>query len=565
MIKSLRVRNLATIEDLEVRLSPGFTILTGETGAGKSIIIDAIRLLLGDKASAELIRTGTKECSIEAVFDSSRTALESFGDFPPGDGSQIFVQRQISESGTAKAYINGIIGPVRRLRELGPHLIDVYGQNDHVFLLHLDNHLGYLDAFVEEAALTREVRHRAQQLRALIQERRELEARERDREARLDFLDYQIREIESACLRPGEDVELLEARSVLKNAERIESLLDKALDLTYQGENSLDSLLARCQGTIEDLAAYAPSFREFQAGLEESVILVRDLADSLVRFRDRKAEAPGDPEDIEERLSLIEKLKRKHGGSVEAALGNLEAMKEESAVLAKSRERLSVLSTELEKKFLFYAEAARKLGDIRTAKAGELGRLIEKELALLGMKKARFEVRVNSRRPKIDDPETIRDLGTEEVEFIFSSNPGEEVRPLRKIASGGELSRIMLALKSVGTEPESMKTLIFDEIDAGIGGKTAECIAQKLRGLARSHQVLCITHLPQIAAAAEHHFRVDKKVEKDRTFTTVRRLSKEERTAEIALLIAGSRVTQASLQAAREMLGAYPDPGAEHR
>ncbi len=560
MLKSLRIKNLATIADLELRLDRGFSVLTGETGAGKSIVIDAVRLLLGDKASPDLIRTGKSECLVEAVFEAARSSLSALEGIPPAEDDAVSIQRLVSAEGAGKTYINGVLGPVRRLRELGPLLVDIYGQNDHVFLLNLESHLRYLDDFLDEPGLLGEVRETARDLRALLLEKTDLERRERERDERLDFLDYQIREIESAGLKPGEDTELLEARAVLKNAEKIRTLLDKALDLTHEGERSLEAALARCRGVLSEIAAFAPSFREFEPGLDESAILVSDLADSLVRFKDKRAESPENLDDIEERLSLIDKLKRKHGGTIETVLDRLEDLREELSTLETCRERLAEVAQRIDSSFLRYVDHAQKLGALRARKATELARLVENEIAGLGMKKALFEVRLSSIRPDPDDPDTIRDSGTEEAEFIISANPGEDPKPLRKIASGGELARIMLAFKSVGKERESRKTLIFDEIDSGIGGKTAEFIAQKLLKLARRHQVLCITHLPQIAAAATHHFKVEKTVERDRTFTAVTDLPHGERAAEIARLISGTRVTRTSLEAAEEMLKSHTGP-----
>ncbi len=557
MIKSLRIRNLATIEDLEVRLDEGFSILTGETGAGKSIIIDAIRLILGDKSSADVIRSGKRDCHIEAIFEAGDAPAEAVDSIPPGEGGEILMQRQISGQGAGKVYINGVLSPLRKLKELGPYLIDVYGQNDHTFLLQTENHLRYLDDFLNSPDLIRSVGQAAHRLRALLREKKELEIREKERETHLDFLDFQIREIEDANLAAEEEKELLESRAILKNMEKISILLDKALDISSQGENSLLPLLAQCQSVLGELASFAPSFGEFRPGLEESLILIQDLTDSLVRFKDRRTDSPDNLEDIEERLSLIEKLKRKHDGSLEAVLERLESMKKERRALETRQERLGSLKKEIDKAFLQYADAAQKLGSLRTAKAGELGRLIEEEIALLGMRKAKFEVRISSFQPDLDNPETLKDTGTERAEFVISPNPGEDMKPLRKIASGGELSRIMLALKVVGEETEGRKTLIFDEIDAGIGGKTADFIAQKLRQLALRHQVLCITHLPQIASAATHHYRVDKTTHKNRTYTSINELDQEERPMELARLISGSRVTQTSLETAKEMLESH--------
>jgi DNA repair protein RecN (Recombination protein N) len=560
MIKFLRIRNLATIEALEIRLDEGFSILTGETGAGKSIIIDAIRLLLGDKASPDLVRTGATEAFVEAVFDVAGRPVELSGLPEPEDG-ELLVQRSVTDQGTGKAFVNGALVPVRRLRELGGQLVDIYGQNDHVFLLRLENHLGYLDEALDTPGLVGGTARAARELRRLLQEKRDLEAKEREREDRLGFIAYQLAEIEAAGLKPGEDEGLLREREIIKNAERIAGLVDRALDLAYLGEDALIPRLARLRSVLGDLAAYDESFGEFGAGFQDASILLQEAADSLVRFKDRRAAAPEDPEAVEERLSVIEKLKRKHGGTVESVIARGEALRAERAGLETGRERLQELEALIESRFEEFAGLAARLGAARKKTAEKLARTIEKEIALLGMTKARFEVRLAEVRPSLDDPATIRDQGAEDAEFLLSPNPGEELRPLRRIASGGELSRMMLALKSAGQDKESRKTLIFDEIDAGIGGKTAEFIARKLGRLATRHQVICITHLPQIASAAAHHFHVDKRVENKRTYTGSRKLEHNDRVEEIARLIAGSRVTDASRQIAREMLDAGLEKG----
>jgi DNA repair protein RecN (Recombination protein N) len=554
MIKFLRVRNLATIEDLEVHLDAGFSILTGETGAGKSIIIDAIRLILGEKGSPELVRTGKAEAFVEAVFDVSRQPLDLAG-LPEAEDGELLIQRSVTDQGTGKAFVNGVLVPVRRLRELAPRLIDIYGQNDHVFLLHLENHLAYLDETLEDPGLVRETARAAQELRRLLQEKRDLEAREKEREQRLDFIAYQLKEIEAAAVKPGEDEGLLREREILRNTEKIAGLVDKALDLAYLGEDSLVARLARLKSVLGDLGAYEASFGEFREGIEDASILLQDASDSLVRFKDRRAVAPEDPEEVEERLSVIEKLKRKYGGTIEAVAAHGDGLRRERAGLESGRERLRELEALIGTSFSEYARAASRLGAERAKAADRLGRTIEKEIAQLGMTKARFKVRLEATAPSLDDPSTIRDQGAEDAEFLLSPNPGEELRPLRRIASGGELSRMMLALKAAGKDKESLKTLIFDEVDSGIGGRTAEFIARKLGQLADRHQVICITHLPQIASAAAHHFNVDKRVEKERTFTGVRQLGPDERVEEIARLIAGSRLTEASREIAREMLG----------
>jgi DNA repair protein RecN (Recombination protein N) len=552
MIKYLRVRNLATIEDIELSFDRGFSILTGETGAGKSIIIDGIRLLLGDKAPADLIRTGKSEAAVEAVF--------AFEGPPPAElaalaqDSEVILNRQITDQGTGKALAGGVLVPVRKLKEWSPLLIDIYGQNDHVFLLHLENHLNYVDHFAETMPLREEAGLLAQALRRLVRDRKELEAQQRDAARRLDFLGYQIQEIEEADLKPGEEEELHKERHLLKHAEKIAGLVESALDIAYNQEQSMTALARRLENMLGELSTYDASFQATEKTLEEISITLGELSDALMRYQEKQALSPERLEAVEERLSLIEKLKRKYGSDIQDIGSYYGRIRAERDALAHSQETLEALGREIGTTYAAYGAKAAELTRRRTKAARELERLIEKEIAQLGMKNARFGVRLTTTPADPADLEKVRDSGLDDVEFLISPNPGEQLKPLRKIASGGELSRVMLALKAIGKEKEDLKTLIFDEIDTGIGGKTAEFIAQKLRDLSRRHQILCITHLPQIASFAAHHYRIEKRVEKDRTFTTVARLDFDQRVEEIARLVSGSRVTPTSLQHAREML-----------
>jgi DNA repair protein RecN (Recombination protein N) len=553
MIRSLRIKSLATIEDLEIELQEGFSILTGETGAGKSIIIEGIRLVLGEKGTPDMIRTGEKETSVEAIFPlkPEKAGLKTL---LPESEQEMFIQRKISEQGTGKGYINGTLVPIKKLKETGEGLVDIYGQNDHVFLLNLDYQLNYLDEYANGLSLRKDVSEIVQELKKLVKEKNELEAREREREKRLDFLDFQIKEIEKAQLRRGEEEELRQERDILKNAEKIGSLLEKALDIAYNQENSIASLLSQLQSTVSGLKDFDKTFRETEEAISQFLITIHDFSDFLIKFRERQTAAPEKLEAIEERLSQVERLKRKYGGSIDDILSHLEKVREEYKELSTSQEKLTDLGKEIDKKFKAYEASAKKLSSLRRKGASELEKEVEREISLLGMKKARFKIKIETSTPSLEAVDRVRESGTEEVEFLISPNPGEELRPLRKIASGGELSRVMLALKAIGKEAGESKTLIFDEIDSGIGGKTAEFVAQKLKKLSGQHQIICITHLPQIASFASHHYRTDKKVEKERTFTTVKKLSFEERVAEIARLLAGSRITETTLQNAREML-----------
>ncbi|MBN2205816.1 MAG: DNA repair protein RecN [Candidatus Aminicenantes bacterium] len=554
MLSYLRIKNLATIEDLEVSLGEGFTVLTGETGAGKSIIIDSIRLVCGEKAAADLIRTGKTDASVESIFRRPERPPAGAEGPAAEDEGEVVIRRQMTEQGGGKALVNGILVPVKKLKELGAELVDVYGQNDHVFLLHLENQLQFLDAFVGGLALRDEVARAAQALKASLREKRDLEARERERAQRLDFLSYQMKEITEAGLRPGEDDEIQRERHLLRNAEKIGQLLDRGLDLSDAGEDSLSAILARLDAVCGELTGFDPAYAGFREAFAQSAITAREFADSLVRFKAGQDFSPERLEDCEERLSRIERLKRKYGPGIPEILAFAENAKREASDLARSQETLEALQGRIEVEFARYAARAAELTELRRRGAAELERLVEKEIAQLGMAKARFAIRLATTPATAANSETVRELGCDDVEFLISPNPGEEIKPLRRIASGGELSRIMLALKSVGKERDRPKTLIFDEIDAGIGGTTAEAIAHKLRTLARTHQILCITHLPQIASFARHHFRIEKTVDRRRTYTAIKALDFEERVAELARLTSGSQITETSLRNAREML-----------
>jgi DNA repair protein RecN (Recombination protein N) len=553
MISFLKIRNLATIEDVAVDFSEGFSILTGETGAGKSIIIDSIRLALGEKGTPELIRTGKKEASVEGIFELPEN-LSDWVSLSATPENEVFIQRQITEQGGGKAYLNGVLVPIKKLKELSSALVDIYGQNDHIFLLHLENHLNYLDSYIDAFLLKEGVAAAAQELRTLVREKRELEAKERERESRLDFLSFQVKEIEKAQLKASEEEELQQERNILKNAEKISSLVERAFNLSYAQEDSIFSLLAKLQHIVQELGPFDPAFCATNETFQQFAISIREFSDFLVQFKEKQTAAPEKLEILEERLNLIEKLKRKYGTNIPEILQHLEKARQEYQLLSSSQERLGGLEGQIEKKFIDYQMKAEKLSRLRREGALELEKQVEKEIALLGMNKAKFKIKIVTITPAREDLEKVKESGTEDVEFLISPNPGEELRPLRKIASGGELSRIMLALKTIGKERERFKTLFFHELDSGIGGKTAEFIAQKLKELSKQHQVLCITHLPQIASFATHHYKIDKKVQKKRTFTTVKKLEFEERVTEVARLLSGSRITETALKNAREML-----------
>jgi DNA repair protein RecN (Recombination protein N) len=553
MIKSLRIQNLATIEDLELEFEGGFSILTGETGVGKSIIIGGILLVLGEKGSKDMIRTGEEEISVEAIFRFMEKN-ESLETLFPGHDEEIFIQRRITEKKTGKGYVNGTLFPIKKLKEICGFLVDVYGQNDHVFLQKIEYQLDYLDSYANAFPLREELSRISQDFKRFKKEMEELEQKERDREQRLDFLKFQINEIEKAHLVPGEEEELRQDRNILKNAERIRVLVEDAKGIAYAKESSISSLLSQLQSISDELVAYAKEFKETNEAIGQFAITIKEFSNFLIDFSERHSASPENLESLEERLSKIEDLKRKYGKNIEEILSHLEKVRNEYENLSTSREKLDDLKKEIQSSFEEYTKNAHKLSLLRIRSAQELEKRIEKEIGYLGMKKAKFKIKITSSSPNISQKHSLRSTGSEDVEFLLSTNPGEDPKPLRKIASGGELSRIMLALKTIGKDTEFDKTLIFDEIDSGIGGKTAEFVAQRLQNLAIENQVICITHLPQIASFATHHFKIEKAIKSNRTFTTVKKLSFDERIGEIARLSAGSHITQAALQNAKEML-----------
>ncbi len=548
MLKSLSIKNLATIEEVDLIWDKGFSVLTGETGAGKSILIESIRLALGDKGSSDVIRTGSSEAIIEAVFTEKENSSLDNGD------TLIFVQRRITRNGPGRSYLDGNLVPLKKLREVRDDLVDIYGQNDHAFLRIQDNQMDYLDRYAGCLPQRDHVNRAAAAVRRLFRRKLDLKASARERARRLEFLAFQIHEIESAHLNPGEETDLRQQRLILKNAEQIGQWVEEALDLTYSQEQSLAPSLAKLKSVMKKLGEYDNECQAAGEGVEQFAIVVKELANHLIHLREKQGNTPENLEQLEARLSLIENLKRKYGGTGEDVLAYLETCKREYSELDQSEELMQQVDIDLEKNIQNYQALCTVLSTKRKQAAVQLEKKIESEIGQLGMKKARFKIDMHSRTWDPERLNLLPDNGAEELEYLLSPNPGEDLKPLRKIASGGELSRFMLALKSVGKQTEEAKTLIFDEIDAGIGGQTAEFVAHKLRSLAQHNQVICITHLPQIASRAAHHFRIEKTVEKERTFTGVTKLSEDQRISEIARLLAGSQITPSTLKTAQEML-----------
>ena len=553
MLKLLRINNIALVPSLELEFGPGLTLLTGETGAGKSILIDALGLVLGERASPDLIRSGEERAVVEAVVEmkNAGTLLEERA--LPQEGDEIVLRRELQASGKGRATVNGAIVPVGLLRDLAPHLAVVHGQHEPQGLLDPGTHLSLVDHFAgtdasEVAEVFRELRSAEAGLERLRGDRREAERRR-------EMLEFQANEIERAELRAGEEEALRAEKARQANAGRLASLSSEAYGLLYDDESAALARLGQVFKRVEELAAIDAEFGPFLAAKADCLPPLEDLARVLRDYRERLEVSPGRLDEIESRLAILERLKKKYGSSVEEVLafgarcrGELEALnspEREEQRLEERRERASAA----------YLELARALSKRRRTVARELVRRVQAELAELAMEKTRFEVLFTpADAESVSDASAWTEQGLERAEFLLSPNPGEDLRPLVRIASGGELSRLMLALKSVVRSDRAGLTLVFDEVDAGIGGRVAEVVGRKLRALAERQQVLCVTHLPQIAAFADQHLAVRKQVARGRTETGVDSLSERERVEEVARMLGGETITQTARQHAQEML-----------
>jgi DNA repair protein RecN (Recombination protein N) len=556
MLKYLKINNIAIITQVEVELSPGLTLFTGETGAGKSIVVDALGLVLGARASADLVRTGEETGTVEALWHSDSGAAFAAQHGLPVEGDEIVVRREVATNGRGRATVNGALVPVALLRELGARLAAIHGQHEPQGLLDPTTHLDLLDEHAGLGSLREEVaaaygplRTAEDALQALLSDRRELERRR-------EMLAFQAAEIEKAALQPREDEELRREKLMQANAGRLLALASEAYGAVYEEEDAALARLRAAYKRVEELAALDPAFAAYAEAWPALKAQVEDLAFTLRDYRDRVQSTPGRLDEIETRLALIERLKKKYGASVEDVLAYGAECRRQADELGDPEERERALREALASARRTYVAAASRLSSERHQAAAAFEKRVQAELKLLAMEKTRFQVRFTPERPATDDaaPQGFTERGLEQAEFLLSPNPGEELRPLARIASGGELSRILLALKSVASLDASGLTLVFDEVDAGIGGRVADVVGRKLKGIAARHQVLCVTHLPQVASLADHHFAVQKRVERGRTLTDVRALSATDRVEEVARMLGGETVSDAARRHARDLV-----------
>ncbi|HEY9466364.1 MAG TPA: DNA repair protein RecN [Vicinamibacterales bacterium] len=546
MLRLLRIRNLAVIEAVEVEFEPGFNVLTGETGAGKSIVVEAVGLLLGARASADLVRTGESQATIEALFQDDR------------DGSEIVIRREVSSSGRSRSFVNGDLATATVLRDLSQRLVEIHGQHEHQTLLDPQSHLPLLDSYAE---LGSAAEHVAVSWRAFRQLRDQLERSRmdgREKAARLDLIAFQLSEIEKVRPVSGEDEELAATKHVLANAERVHRLCEESYAALYDSDDAVLAGLSGVWKRVGELATLDAQFSGYIEAREGIKSQLEDLADFLRKYADGIDASPARLQQVEDRLASLDRLKRKYGPTLDEVIEKGRSLTRERDLLTQTAESVEGLESALAEARARYHKDAQELSNARRDAASRFSSELERLLGELAMAHARFEVRFNA-DPLTEELWTER--GIDQAEFFLSPNPGEEVRPLARIVSGGELSRVMLALKTMSVDEAEHKTMVFDEVDAGIGGRVADVVGGRLGALGDRFQVLCITHLPQIAARASTHFRIDKAVRRDRTVTTVQRLDGEGRIEEIGRMIGGASVTESVRTSARELLSAPKQSG----
>ena len=573
MLVELRLENYAVIDNAAVEFASGLNLLTGETGAGKSILIDALALLLGEKASSDIIRTGAERAVISAVFDCEGDAegatekiLENNGLDESDDGSLI-VRREIATGGKGRVFVNNQAATVAVLRQLAPHLVTIHAQNESILSFDGPARLQLLDTFAGSDLEPMAAAYEA--WRAIRQRIEELEQGEQDRLRLVDLWIFQRREIDQAKLQPGEDEQLETEKRVLANAEKIYNAAMQAFDLLYEGDASTSASMRAAQKQVEELARYEPNFQEALAALETARISVEDVGATLRDYAGSIHASPEHLAEVEDRLALLDRLKRKYGPTLDDVIAfgadvarKLSEIENKDEILGELRAKLAQAAEE-------YLCTARALSKKREDAARKLEKLVEAEINDLAMKST-FRIEMS----KSEQAGNWTPSGIDQVLYMIATNPGEPVRQLEHIASGGELSRVMVALKvsverdhvarapsptkasapNLGSRHTAQRTLVFDEIDTGIGGRAAEAVGKKLKALARSNQVLCVTHLPQIATFADHHYVIEKKASGGRTRTTIRLITGEERTEEVARMFSGAKLTETSRKHAEQMI-----------
>ena len=552
MLSLLHIENIALIQSADIRFEPGFNVLTGETGAGKSIVIDSIGAVLGERTSRELIRTGAKSALVTAVFTQVPPLpwLEENG-FPTGE-EDLLLQRELQGDGRNVCRIDGKLVTVAQLRELGRQLLNIHGQHDGQQLLDPASHLGYLDQFGGCQPLLESYQEAYRKWHDIRREMDKLQMDEAERSRRVDTLNYQIQELERAQLKAGEDEELSARRTLLRSAGKLMEAVQSA-EFALSGDEDRDgacSLIAQAEGEVQGVSSISPELSELSEKLTALRCAADDAADTLRDLSRSFDFSPGELDQVEERLDLLYRLRKKYGPTVEDMLAYLDRCRKELDQIQYADDTLARLEKDLKKAQKEAARRGESLSQARREAAGALQARVQEELRQLDMPKVQFQTEFTPKGGEAGMDET----GLDEVQFLMSANLGEALKPIQKVASGGELARIMLALKNVLAEGDQIGTLVFDEVDTGVSGRAAQKVAEKMAQVARGKQVLCVTHLPQIAAMADTHFSVQKGEREGRTYTRLERLDRSQRREELARLIGGASITPSLLESAEELL-----------
>jgi len=553
MLTELVVENYAVVERLRVHFHAGLNLLTGETGSGKSIVVDALGLLLGSRASAEMIRTGEPRARIAGIFELSdhpaaRIVLEGAG-LEAEDG-ELLVEREILSGGKSRAFVGSRPVSVSLLKDLAPFLADIHGQHDQQLLFSPEAQRDMLDSFAGDAAVLDAIARVFAAHRAAAAELAEIERGEQEKLRLLDLWQFQRKEIEAAQLEDGEDAALENERRVLQNVQRLEEAASTAYAAVYGGEESAVSLVRLAARRVDELSRIDSSLEGLREHLKTADLSLQEVSYALRDYLGRLEANPGRLEEVEARLAAIDRLKRKYGQSISGILEFLEDARRQIAGVEHAGERMDELRKEQRRLAAEFEKLSAELTEKRTAAARRLEKRVEAELAQLAMERTVFRI--------VLEPAPWSAAGADRVEFLVSPNVGEEPRPLEKVASGGEISRIALALKTClagsGRAQSGMRTLVFDEVDAGVGGRAAEGVGRRLKRLAASSQVLCVTHLPQIASFADHHYRVEKKESGGRTMAVMEELDAEARTREVGRMLSGQKLTPEALKNAERLI-----------
>lgn len=570
MLKSISIRNYAIIDAADSEFEPGLNIITGETGAGKSILIDALGLILGERASSEVIRAGAEKAIVEGVFAvaSNKKVRSVLSANELDDAEELILRREVSAKGQNRCFVNDTPVNLAVLKEIGDHLVDLHGQHEHQSLLRPHTHIEYLDDFGSLEGLLGEYRSSYDALSGLFAQRNELARQEAVLKERRDLYEFQLKEIDAVHPEPGEEESLEAELRILENSEKLFEATSRLYQMLYEGEQAVYDQLVLARNQLEDLASIDRNFEELRNECASAAAMINEVTKFLQQYNARIEFNPERLEQIRERLGHLSLLKKKYGGTIESILEQRERLAREFSLAENFEAELGRLDRAIDEERARCSAAAQRLSAKRRDLAPRVCKLVTAELAKLGIAKADFDIRIENRPLGRDEGERSRSFvrlgkehmeagpdGIDHVEFYLSTNVGEEPRPLVRVASGGEVSRVMLALKTILAKSERLPLLIFDEIDVGVSGRIAQAVGRSMKNLSQFHQVIAITHLPQIAGLADVHFIVEKTEDGKRASTRLRKLDLEERVEEVARLMSGAQVTEAGLAGARELMG----------